>query len=105
MVSAVSRIVVPFHGATSGVGELTWGQREIWTAMLTQRSWLPIFFVQPLASGTSAPAKIVSQTAAIDVNRSESCSGRPRGTYLSNGGARERFVSKLVQLASRLANY
>lgn len=53
MVSAVSRVVVPFQGATSGVEELTWGQREIWTAMLTQRSWLPIFFVQQLTPGTT----------------------------------------------------
>jgi hypothetical protein len=53
MVSAVSRIVVPFHATTSGVEELTWGQREIWTAMVTQQSWLPIFFVQELQPGTT----------------------------------------------------
>lgn len=53
MVSAVSRIVVPFHGAGSGVEELTWGQREIWTAMVTQRSWLPIFFIEELTPGTT----------------------------------------------------
>ncbi|GAA1762488.1 condensation domain-containing protein [Luedemannella helvata] len=53
MVSAVSRIVVPFRGTTSGVEELTWGQREIWTAMVTQQSWLPIFFIEELAPGTT----------------------------------------------------
>ncbi|WP_432989370.1 condensation domain-containing protein [Dactylosporangium sp. CA-233914] len=53
MVSAVSRVVVPFHAATSGVEELTWGQREIWTAMVNQQSWLPIFFVQPLEPFTT----------------------------------------------------
>jgi hypothetical protein len=53
MVSAVSRIVVPFQGAASGAEELTWGQREIWTAMVTQQSWLPIFFIQPLEPATT----------------------------------------------------
>ncbi|MFI5913227.1 condensation domain-containing protein [Dactylosporangium sp. NPDC051541] len=53
MESALRRIVVPFHASTSGAGELTWGQREIWNAMVSQRSWLPIFFTEPLESFTT----------------------------------------------------
>lgn len=37
-----SIIMVPFHGPGAGVAELSWGQREIWTAMRTQQSWIPI---------------------------------------------------------------
>lgn len=37
-----SVVMVPFRGEGSGVGELTWGQREIWAAMRTQQSWIPI---------------------------------------------------------------
>ncbi|GAA3452258.1 hypothetical protein [Dactylosporangium matsuzakiense] len=53
MDSALRRIVVPFHALTSGAAELTWGQREIWTAMVQQRSWLPISFVEPLEPFTT----------------------------------------------------
>jgi hypothetical protein len=37
-----SIIMVPFHGDGAGIAELSWGQREIWTAMRTQQSWIPI---------------------------------------------------------------
>ncbi|MEN3308206.1 MAG: hypothetical protein V7603_4408 [Micromonosporaceae bacterium] len=47
------RILVPFAGEGAGVGELSWGQREIWEAMQRQRGWLPIGFTRPLPAGTS----------------------------------------------------
>jgi hypothetical protein len=47
------RILVPFEGAGSGVGELSWGQQEIWRAMREQRSSLSNGAVTPLAAGTT----------------------------------------------------
>ena len=34
------QILVPFEGTSSGIGELTWGQLDIWAAMQRQRSSL-----------------------------------------------------------------
>jgi Condensation domain len=51
--SMSKRILVPFAGEGAGVGELAWGQREIWLAMQRQRSWLPIGFTRPLPAGTT----------------------------------------------------
>ncbi|MEV6924376.1 condensation domain-containing protein [Dactylosporangium sp. NPDC051485] len=47
------RIPVRFAGPGAGLGELTWGQREIWLTMLRQRSWLPIGGWNRLAPGTT----------------------------------------------------
>ena len=44
------RIAVDFSGAGSGVAELTWGQREIWSAMVRQ-GWLRLGGVMPLPAG------------------------------------------------------
>src|SRR4051812_30566584 len=41
-------ITVSFHGAGSGVGELSWGQRELWGGMVRQQTWMPIGIVLPL---------------------------------------------------------
>lgn len=35
-----STVMVPFHGTGAGVGELTWGQAEMWSAMVAQQSSL-----------------------------------------------------------------
>jgi hypothetical protein len=53
VVSPVQRIPVPFRGLATDVEELTWGQREIWTAMVSQRSWMPIPLVRTLEPGTT----------------------------------------------------
>jgi hypothetical protein len=45
------RIAVAFEGDGSGVEELSWGQREIWSAMERQRSQLPIGGHLPLPEG------------------------------------------------------
>jgi hypothetical protein len=50
--------MVPFRGATSGEADLTWGQREIWIAMQTQQSWLPIFWIEELPAITSVDAVV-----------------------------------------------
>jgi hypothetical protein len=47
------RILVPFEGEGAGVGEMTWGQRELWGGMVRQRSWMPLAFVRPLPPGTT----------------------------------------------------
>lgn len=49
----MAQILVPFEGEDSGVGELSWGQREIWLAMQHQRSSLGIGGVFPLPRGTA----------------------------------------------------
>ncbi|HEY1570428.1 MAG TPA: condensation domain-containing protein [Pseudonocardiaceae bacterium] len=35
-----SIVMVPFHGVGAGVGELSWGQAEMWSAMVAQQSSL-----------------------------------------------------------------
>lgn len=52
----MKRITVPFKadppdGET--VEELSWGQREIWTAMVRQEWWLPIGYARAVAPGTT----------------------------------------------------
>jgi len=49
----VERVAVPFRGPGSGVGELSWGQADIWQAMVRQRSWLPMGGWKRLPPGTS----------------------------------------------------
>src|SRR5689334_16704228 len=46
-------IMVEFRGASGGVGELSWGQRELWGGMRRQRTWMPMGLVLPLAAGTT----------------------------------------------------
>ncbi|MEU7868942.1 condensation domain-containing protein [Dactylosporangium sp. NPDC049140] len=47
------RVPVRFAGDGAGLGELSWGQREIWLTMRRQRSWLPIGGWSRLAPGTT----------------------------------------------------
>src|SRR3954470_11915801 len=47
------RVKVSFAGPGAGVEELSWGQREIWQAMLSQGSWFPIGGVRRLPPGTT----------------------------------------------------
>lgn len=46
------------------MGELTWGQRQLWAAMRRQRSWMPIGVVQPLPPGTTV-AGVVRQLRSL----------------------------------------
>jgi hypothetical protein len=48
------RIVVRFEGPGSGVGELTWGQRSIWTAMQANDSSLTMAAAIPVTDGRTA---------------------------------------------------
>jgi hypothetical protein len=47
------RVRVSFSGEGSGTGELSWGQREIWQAMVRQNSWLPMGGWRRLEPGTT----------------------------------------------------
>jgi len=49
---ATERIPVAFQGEGSGTGVLSWGQREIWLAMVNQRDHLGIGGRKPLPPGT-----------------------------------------------------
>ncbi|MEY9855566.1 hypothetical protein ABH935_001170 [Catenulispora sp. GAS73] len=44
-------IVVPFEGPGAGVGELTWGQRKVWTLMQQARSSLSMGGAVPVTDG------------------------------------------------------
>ena len=46
------RVSVTFTAQDSGVAEMTWGQRDMWRAMVGQNSWLPIGGTQLLEPGT-----------------------------------------------------
>ncbi|WP_327003911.1 condensation domain-containing protein [Dactylosporangium sp. NBC_01737] len=46
-------IPVAFAGEGSGEDELSWGQREIWQALVEQKTWMPIGGAQPLPAGTT----------------------------------------------------
>ncbi len=49
----VDRIVVSFDGDGSGVDELAWGQAENWSAIVRQKTWIPLGGVRPLPEGTT----------------------------------------------------
>ncbi len=53
MTVMTDRIVVAFAGDGAGAGELSWGQQDIWQAMVRQQSWLPNGAWGPLAAGTT----------------------------------------------------
>ena len=46
-------VVVRFQGEGAGVGELAWGQRDMWLTMRRQRSWLPMGGSKSLEPGTT----------------------------------------------------
>lgn len=48
------QILIPFHGTGSGAGELTWGQRQIWKAMLETNTSQSMVAVAPLPPGRTA---------------------------------------------------
>ena len=46
--SVTSTVMVPFHGTGAGVADLSWGQAEIWSAMVAQQSSLHLGGLAPL---------------------------------------------------------
>lgn len=53
MLTVADRVVVGFSGDGAGAGELSWGQMDIWQAMVRQKSWLPNGVWIPLPAGTT----------------------------------------------------
>jgi len=53
MIKVADRVSVAFAGEGAGAGELSWGQRDIWLAMVRQESWLPNGAWGPLPAGTT----------------------------------------------------
>jgi hypothetical protein len=47
------RVLVPFAGDGSGDEELSWGQQEIWRAMVRQGNWFPLGGLEELPPGTT----------------------------------------------------
>lgn len=47
------RVVVAFQGDSSGIEEMTWGQREIWLAMTNEKNAIPIGGIKPLEPATT----------------------------------------------------
>ncbi|WP_432824474.1 condensation domain-containing protein [Dactylosporangium sp. CA-092794] len=53
MIEISDRVVVSFAGEGAGEGPLSWGQQDIWRAMVRQESWLPNGAWGPLPPGTT----------------------------------------------------
>lgn len=50
----MERIIVPFEGAGAGAGGLTWGQQQVWAAMVEIDSSLAMGGVVPITDGRTA---------------------------------------------------
>lgn len=90
----VSEILVPFAGESSGVANLSWGQREIWYAIRGRRMSLPLAAAVPLPGGVSADA-IAAELGYI-VSRHPSLRTRLR---FGPGGEVQQEVAASGQIA------
>jgi hypothetical protein len=85
-----SIIMVPFHGDGAGVAELSWGQVEIWTAMRTQQSWIPIG-----GAGPVPPQQDVNYfVAALKFMMSRHQSLRTRLRFEPDGSVRQVLADR-----------
>jgi hypothetical protein len=75
------RILVPFEGEGSGVDELSWGQRVIWSAMRNQGSSLGMGGARPLAEGIT----VEDVAAALRFSMSRHQSLRTRLRFEAGG--------------------
>jgi hypothetical protein len=48
-----TEVPIRFEGDRTGVGELSWGQRDLWRVMEEKHTWLPIGTALPLPPGTT----------------------------------------------------
>jgi hypothetical protein len=53
MHAAPERVTVRFEGDGSGEGALSWGQLENWSAIVKQKTWLPLGGVRAVPAGTT----------------------------------------------------
>jgi hypothetical protein len=82
------RILVPFDGVGAGAGELSWGQREMWSAMCRTGSSLGIGGVLPLPEGTTVGR--AADMVSFMLSRHQSLRTRLR---LRSGGPPVQVVS------------
>jgi hypothetical protein len=85
------QILVPFDGEDSGVGELTWGQLDIWAAMQRESSSLGIAGVLALPAGTTIQgvaadlAFLMSRHTALRTRLRFGADGRPQQVLARSG--------------------
>jgi hypothetical protein len=83
-------IMVPFEGEGGGIAELSWGQAEMWSAMVAQRSWMPLGGPAELP-----PAKDIEDiVAAMRWMLGRHRSLRTRLRFDSEGGVRQEVASR-----------
>lgn len=82
------RVPVEFTGPGAGIAELTWGQREIWEAMVRQ-GWLCLGGTLPLAPGTTV--EDVADELSYMMSRFQSM--RTRLRFDGEGNARQELFA------------
>ncbi|MEN3356830.1 MAG: hypothetical protein V7637_812 [Mycobacteriales bacterium] len=85
----VARVLVPFDGDGAGVGELTWGQRGLWTSMQRTGTSLTLSGAQRLPPGTTVPLVVAGLRFVL--NRHQSL--RTRLRFTADGSPRQELVS------------
>ena len=83
--TVADRLLVPFEGSGCGVGELSWGQREMWGMIRRLGSSLALGGVSPLPAGMSLEAA----AAVLSVIMSRHQSLRTRLRFDTDGRARQ----------------
>jgi hypothetical protein len=81
----VSRVLIRFEGEGSGVGELSWGQQEIWRAIRRYGDPLSLGGVTALPPGTTVDE--IAASLAFLIGRHQSL--RTRLTFDAHGHARQ----------------
>ncbi len=85
----MARIPVPFSGDGTGVGELTWGQRGLWTAMQETGSSLALSGAQRLPPGTTVPTVVAGLRFLLERHQSL----RTRLVFDGDGAPRQQLAS------------
>src|SRR6266436_3541078 len=89
------RLSVAFKGDGAGVEAMSWGQREIWLAMVRQNSSLSLGGIKPLSPGTTLEE--IADELAYLMSRYQSMRTRPR--FDADGGPlQELFDSGEIPL-------
>lgn len=86
----VERVLIPFEGRGSGVGELTWGQLGIWRAIQRQRCSMGVGRALPLPPGATIDA--VAEGLRFVMSRHQSL--RTRLVFDGDGHARQCVASE-----------
>jgi hypothetical protein len=84
-VGVAERLLVPFAGEGSGIGELSWGQREMWGMIQRLGSSLALGGVSPLPAGMS----LADAASALRLAMSRHQSLRTRLQFDADGRARQ----------------